>query len=482
MTTTTKTTTPSVFELLSKVKGIGPATIAKLQTAELDSVETIMSVGLQGLAAIAISDKTAKLVIDALPEAPASKPAPKKKVAKKPAPLNVMELAFAAAAAKKGTTVTEIRETLEEAPAPKPAPVVETKPEAEVTIISIDVTGHVAEGETTVTITNPLQLRPFAEQLNFELPKNVKGFDGLTFVDPAGKTVVFDKAWIIQVVLKNGATRFTIVDGEDIELSYKTVKAAMEPKGASVKKMWLSKAIARLFSIFRDKAAEEKAAAAAALLEEQRGDIVPQLVRMIGSNPRGQYWLTEEQVANAENPLSLSRVDSLIEETFRAEMGLEPTRDQANRFGRNLEYFMTEYQRRLKTRAPRINSGDDHRELVRGIQGYAGQADRYPKAPFVLVWANFRSINEVRYLVVHEDLLQAFRDEFTNKFQIRLNSFDLLLEWIGVRGHKLVAEAKEAIVAKEAEEFASSAKGKALLDTFAADPEEDVDEAGGIVL
>jgi len=69
MTTTTKTTTPSVFELLSKVKGIGPATIAKLQTAELDSVETIMSVGLQGLAAIAISDKTAKLVIDALPEA-----------------------------------------------------------------------------------------------------------------------------------------------------------------------------------------------------------------------------------------------------------------------------------------------------------------------------------------------------------------------------------------------------------------------------
>lgn len=466
MTSTTKTTT-SFLTKLGKVKGIGPATIAKLQQAEMDSAEKIREIGRQGLSAVGMTDKIASILIDALPEAPAPKPERKaqKQPAAKPVPQTAMAAAFAKAEEKGGRPVAEIRQELAAVPAPAPQPVVEEKKPEEPVMVTFDLTGHVRAGKTAKTIRNPLQLRPFAAQINFQLPKDYLGFTNLRFADAQHKVLDFNKAWVIQVIKKDGGSNMIIVSGDDVELTYATLTEKFA-ETATVKKMWLRKAIDKLFTIFRQKAEAAEAAKMAKLLEAEMGAVVPNLVSKIGKDPRGQYWLTEADVANTVHPLDLPRVESLVDENLRKAMKLGINEGQKTEFNRRFEAFMVEYHRRLDQNFREITGPDDHSRLVRGVQGFAGQAKRYPDLDFTMVRFYFRSINEVRYLVVPDSIVDEFKAEFARKFNMKLRDFNLLLDWLGIRGRILVGDLKDKAEAAARAKFETSKKGKAVLAAF----------------
>jgi len=78
--------------------------------------------------------------------------------------------------------------------------------------------------------------------------------------------------------------------------------------------------------------------------------------------------------------------------------------------------------------------------------------------------------------------LKAVRDEFADLFQIRLGAGDFLLDWIGMRGFRLVGQAKAAAEAKAAAVFAATSDGQALLESFGDNADSTPSDVSDIVL
>jgi len=486
---TTTTTQNELFVSLLKVTGIGPATIEKLNAAKMFLATDINQIGRQGLVGMGLSDKIALIVLDNLPEAPAAKPEPKAK--KKAEPKTAMQVALEASAAKNGTTVAEVKADLPSQPkTPVASP--DPKPEAvklkdEPLIIEVDVEGLVPDGQTEMVIRNPLQMREFAEQLGFKFPENVKGVRGLRFVNATGDTVEFSTAWVMLIETKKGKKLLSIVDGSKegvVEIAFKAIKEVHEPQGSKVRKMWLSTAISKLYAGYRGQQETRAKEAAALLRKKETARIIDEMVNEVGNDPRGGYWLTREQVVNAESPLDLLRLESMVAAQLRKDLGLDIEEKERATVNGQLQNFMAEYHKRLNQHARGIGCVDDHRELVSQTRGWGKHHQADPHMRLTALSFSFRT-GGTRYLVIHDSLATAFVEAFKAKYSIKLYGVKVFLCWLELRSYDLIEQVIKGQDAKEAADYRSSQGGKDLLKAFAGEAEDtdiDVNDADASLL
>lgn len=483
-----RTNAVALLAHLESVNGIGPKTIKALEEASLTKAGTIRHGGLAILKKAGLGKAAAKLVLDNLPASPKS-PKKAKKAKKATAPKGAstaMGQALQAAAKENGVTVAQLaadlpqadpekikaaaakeRENARRAAAPKKA----AKPTRVLDVGVVDKFGGI------LTITNPVQIRQISDLMEMRLDKDVAEIAGVEFIGAvSGKPVALNEAWVVKVSAGK-KTILKIVSRENMTATMKLLKAQFP--SATVTKLWLRKAIEKLFAGWRRqlKAAEQERAAVTRTddIDKLTGEMVE--LMLLHPSDDASPWLTEEQIAAIDQPLEVPTLMGAFDQDRMSKLGLLIPEKAQVRFGELWGGFMENYLERL-IESPELADFKQLFEFVNSAFDAAQQQRRMPYLPLQVLRVFVRTLKSEsdsgwRAIVVHRDLVDQLMNKFEAEHGFRLKYGIFLRDYL-VRRRNVLLDQAEAT-------FKETDTGKSILAAFSFDDDAAADADADLI-
>lgn len=482
-----------------EIKGVGEATIKRLNDAGLDSSEKINQAGNEGLSAIGIKNPIAgKLLAFAatnLP-APATEPvietslvveiagsskdggstAKPRKKKDKPAPAvksdvpdTAMGRALEEAAARSGTTISAMKASLAEKPIVREN-ASDKKPVAQKNgkhPLDIGLEG-------TMVLKNPAQLRDVFDKLpNGNVPESALFIRGMMITcgmcGASGKkgALTIDQAFVLAI--SNSAkctTNAQVFCEEHQAIALAQARRVFgENKDVVVEAMTLREAWTRLCRGYRSQIAEAKALRATEDRKARLHNALEAAISQLDS-VESEFWMTEEQVGRCTSPLEVPIFTLGLSQDEAAELGLVPSKGEIDQFAPRWRKFEHEYGVQLSLRPP--TDVGDHLRMVQWLRDKAKEAKSTPRLSLMIIRRHFDKVGW-RYVIVSEVIVDAVMRLHKERTGNEPRTTPLAYDWLTRRWVCQKDVAKEA--ADKA--YAETDEGKALSAFLNATPDDE---------